>query len=209
MMTPMASGERDPGVDWPLGPVVKRARLDAGWSLREAGAKAKISATTWSSVETGTRSDGKGGAEPSKPQASVIVSVANAIGMDVNEALTLAGYEPELNNPNFQPGGKGRPPKSQRAVADLIARLTPRQYNAVVEVVESMLWPTGDQRPAQDGAPQASETIELDAHPTGRKTRTEPQPPLDGVIPLAPHPVRSPAPDPASEDAGQGRGRRD
>jgi hypothetical protein len=206
MMTLMASGERDPGVDWPLGPIVERARLDAGWSLREAGAKAKISATTWRSVETGTRSDGKGGVEPSKPQSSVVVSVANAIGMDVNEALTLAKYEPELHNPNFKPGGKGRPPKSQRAVADLIARLSPRQYAAIVEVVESMLWPNDDQQPTQDGAAQTGELIELDAHPTSRRTSSEPMEPLSGVMPLPPKPVRSPAPDPASEDAGQGRG---
>jgi transcriptional regulator with XRE-family HTH domain len=205
MMTSMASGERDPGVDWPLGPVVKRARLDAGWSLREAGTKAKISATTWSSVETGTRSDGKGGVEPSKPQSSVIVAVANAIGMDVNEALKLAKYDPDLHNPNFKPGGKGRPPKSQRAVADLIAQLSPRQYAAIVETVQSMLWPDEEKQPAQDGATQNTELIELEAHPTSRRTSSKPMEPLDGVVPLPPHPVRGPAPDPASEDAGQGR----
>jgi hypothetical protein len=199
----MASGERDPGGTWPLGPVVGAALAQAGWSDREAGKRAGIAAATVKAMVTGQRPNG----DPTKPQSSAIIKLARALRLDVNEALELAGYDPRVENPDFKPNARtGRPPKSQRAVGEMIERLTPRQYDAVVEVIESMLWPDHDQEPVNDGVPQAAEGIEGKAHATSRRTSSEPQMPLGGVTPLPGKPVRTPAPDPASEEAGQGRG---
>lgn len=143
MMTAMASGEHDTDGDWPLGAIVREARLSAGLSLRAAATQANISPTTWDSVEKGTRPKrGGGGHERSVPQASNIVAVANVLRLDINNALRLAGYDPSVANPGFQPTRPGRVPKSQRALGDMAARLTPRQYGAVVEIIESMLYPT-------------------------------------------------------------------
>ena len=199
----MASGERDPGGTWPLGSVVGAALAKAGWSDREAGKRAGIAPATVKAMVTGRRPNG----DSTKPQSSAVIKLARALRLDVNHALELAGYDPRVENPDFRPSARsGRPPKSQRVVGEMIDRLTPRQYDAVVEIIESMLWPNDDQQPTQDGAAQTGELIELDAHPTSRRTSSEPMEPLSGVMPLPPKPVRSPAPDPASEDAGQGRG---
>ncbi len=143
MMAAMTSGEHDTDGAWPLGELVRQARDRAGLSLREAGRRAGISATTWESIETGTRRKRGGGGEtePTKPQASNIVAAANVLRLDVNKALRLAGYDPSVSNPGFHPSQPGRPPVSQRAVGDMVARLTPRQRAAVVEIIESMLYP--------------------------------------------------------------------
>lgn len=161
MMTPMASGEHDPNGDWPLGNLVREARKTAGFSLREAARRAGISPTTWESVETGTRRKRGGGGEtePSRPQASNVIAVANVLRLDVNEALRFAGYDPSVSNPGFHPSQPGRPPVSQRAVGDMVARLTPRQRAAVVEIIESMLWPT-----TEDEAEAADEPVHFVAH---------------------------------------------
>lgn len=38
-----------------MGPTVKQARLSAGWSIRDACAKAGVSTTTWINAEKGMR----------------------------------------------------------------------------------------------------------------------------------------------------------
>lgn len=142
----MASGEREPGGTWPLGPVVRTARETAGWSEREAGKRAGIAAATWKALETGQRPNG----DQTRPQSSAVIKAARALRLDVNQALELAGYDPRLENPDFNPSARnGAPPKSQRAVGEMIDRLTPRQYDAVVEIVESMLRPDGAEEPTR------------------------------------------------------------
>lgn len=147
----MTSGERDPDGLWPLGPVVGAALAQAGWSDREAGKRAGIAPATVKAMVTGRRPNG----DTTKPQSSAVIKLARALRLDVNEALELAGYDPRVENPDFQPSARmGRPPKSQRAVGEMIDRLTPRQYDAVVEVIESMLWPTtADEQDVLDDAP--------------------------------------------------------
>lgn len=142
-MCVMASGERDPGgSSWPLGPVVGEALTRAGLSDREAGKRAGIAAATVKAMVTGHRPTG----EPTRPQSAAVIKLARVLRLDVNQALELAGYDPRIENPDFQPSARtGRPPKSQRAVGNLLDRLTPRQYDAVVEVIESMLRPDGDE----------------------------------------------------------------
>ena len=159
MMTAMASGEHGSDGDWPLGALVREARLGAGLSQREAGRLAGISPTTWESIETGTRRKrGGGGVERSVPQASNIVAAANVLRLDVNNVLRLAGYDPTVSNPGFHPSQPGRPPVSQRAIGDMAARLSARQRAAVVEIIESMLDPNADSER------QADEPVHYVAH---------------------------------------------
>lgn len=190
----MASGERDPGGAWPLGPIVRAGRERAGLSISEAARQARTSATTWTSVETGTRTT-KSGPKPNIPQATIIVAVVSVLNghleradrIDIDKALELAGYEPAVHNPVRDPSHAGPPPVSSRVIASKSEQLTPRQRAAVHSIIESMLNPNGPNETQSDGTvwhvgyderprPQAGDAVHHVGHdekPPKRRTHAE------------------------------------
>lgn len=124
---------------WPLGPKLRDARKSAGLSQREAAQAAGFSPTTWGQLESGTKKLGQGVEVAMRPRPSVVQAAAQVVGLDVAEALRMAGHEP---------GNRDQPPPSaptvsQRRLVDVFASLTQRQRHAVMEIVESMNDPHG------------------------------------------------------------------
>ena len=133
--------------EWPLGAVIKAARERAGLSVREAAGHAEFSPTTWTSIETGTRIKRGGGEhEPTRPKPGVIVAAANVVGVAVDTALELAGYDPSV----YSPSSSAPLTRSERSVAQRVALLSPEERAAVGSVVDAFLaghpqaeWPLG------------------------------------------------------------------
>jgi hypothetical protein len=129
----------DPGR---LGALIKNARDELGLSRREAEKLTTFSRTTWTSLETGTRiKHGGGEHEPARPKPYVIMEAAEVLGVDVNEALTLGGYDPRVYNPDNTP-----------SLAQRIALLSSEQQAAVSWVVDAFL--------AADVPAEAQEAVE-------------------------------------------------
>jgi transcriptional regulator with XRE-family HTH domain len=119
-----------------LGALIKAARERLGLSGREAARRAGFSPTTWSAVEKGTRiKSGGGGHERAYPKPGVIVAAANTVGVDVAEALRLAGYDPDVYNPS----SSAPLTRSERTVAQRVSMLSPEQQAAVGTVVDAFL----------------------------------------------------------------------
>lgn len=131
-MQPVAAGNgKRP---WTLGPKLKKAREGAGLSQREAAKAAGFSVTTWGQLETGIRKVGNGMESPVNPRASVVASAADVVGLDVAEALRMAGIDPK-----HAPKGAQRPTVSQSRLLESFARLTEPQRAALLDLIESML----------------------------------------------------------------------
>lgn len=205
----VTTGERDPELLRQLGMRVASASKIAGLDQTKLADTAGVSRIFVQQLMRGSRYDGKAWAPKADNLMAVVTTLneelrrhgdGNAV-IDPREALRLAGVD-DRDADRFLPK-RGRPTVSAARVAELVAKLTHRQREAVVEVVESMIYPTTadeHQEPVRDG-----ELIEMDSHPTGRRTSSDTMEPLDDVIPLSSHPVRGPASDPASEDAGRGQ----
>jgi transcriptional regulator with XRE-family HTH domain len=82
-------------VVWPLGARIREARKAAGLGVNRAAKRAHIAPTTWTSIEEGTRIP-QGGADPrrTRPDVKSVLAAALVVGIDINEALELGGYEP-------------------------------------------------------------------------------------------------------------------
>lgn len=95
---------------WPLGPVLERAREDAGLSKRAAAKRAGISEQLWRRLETGYytvqgRQIPLGGTDGENKGArpETLRDVALAVGLNVREVLALVGYEPTAADPKADP----------------------------------------------------------------------------------------------------------
>lgn len=75
---------------WPLGPVLEAARIERGLSTREAARRAGVSDTQWRNLERGFELR-KGTRLEVSPRVDTVAKVARAIGLDVKQALELAG----------------------------------------------------------------------------------------------------------------------
>jgi transcriptional regulator with XRE-family HTH domain len=140
-MGDMTVGERDLDIrpDWPLGPRLRAAREDAGFSQRGAAKAAGMSVTTWSAIETGTRKVGGGEIVNAKPTAENVMRAASAVGISPGEALRLAGIDQGVS---FQER-RGRPSIAEAELTRKVARLTEIQRQAVNEIIDAMLYPHG------------------------------------------------------------------
>lgn len=87
---------------WPLGPVLTRAREEAGLSKRAAARRAGISEQLWRRLETGYYTvqgeripiNGRDG-QNKGAGAETIAAAALAVLLDPREALALVGYAPD------------------------------------------------------------------------------------------------------------------
>ncbi len=76
-----------------LGKQFETARMDLGMSAREVADSAGISAVYLRAIE---RASNPKTQRPSRPSAEAILAISRTLGLDVQPALELAGYEPEL-----------------------------------------------------------------------------------------------------------------
>lgn len=79
--------------DWPLGPALKQARIEAGISARAAARRAGISSGRWYQLETGVQKAG-GQDINIRTTPSTVAAAARAVNWDVNKALKIAGFDP-------------------------------------------------------------------------------------------------------------------
>jgi transcriptional regulator with XRE-family HTH domain len=92
--------------DWPLGPVLRRRREEAGLSQREASRRTRlhgsdrptVSAGRWQQLETGWQKN-KGTLIPIGTTAATVSAAARAVGWDARQALELAGFDAEEPSP--------------------------------------------------------------------------------------------------------------
>lgn len=68
-------------------------------SVRKAAAAASMSEGRWRQVELGYQQVASGVRVPARPRESTVKAMARAIGLDVSEALGLAGYPVEDPHP--------------------------------------------------------------------------------------------------------------
>ncbi|CAL9605084.1 hypothetical protein SUDANB95_05472 [Actinosynnema sp. ALI-1.44] len=108
--------------EWPLGPLLERARITAGLTKRQAAKRAQISEGGWRRLEAGyymvqgqriplvaADSDRRG------TTAETVVRVAKAVNLDINTALEAAGF-PRLDGDDSAP-----PPRRDEAYDELVA----------------------------------------------------------------------------------------
>lgn len=88
--------------DWPLGPALKRAR--GKMAIREAARRAGISEGRWRQLETGYQRSG-GYRIPISTTAKTVIAAATAAGMDVDDALVMAGFDPADYPPDAREDG--------------------------------------------------------------------------------------------------------
>lgn len=124
----------------PLGAALRAGRKSAKLSIRQAARLANCSPTTWTTLETGTRTE-HGARKQSGTTPRFVITAARVVDVDPAEALRLAGYDPEHW---FPTDTSEAPPADARTVADRIALLTGERLSAVAAVVHLMLTP--DQR---------------------------------------------------------------
>lgn len=128
----------------PLGAALRTGREHAGLSIRQAAGLAKFSPTTWTALETGTRTKAGAQVPVGRPAAGLVIAAARVIGLDAEDALTLAGYDPRHW---IAPEGQAdMAAVDEQVVVDRISLLTGEQLAAVNAVVHVMLAkrPTAD-----------------------------------------------------------------
>lgn len=86
--------------DWPFGPALEKARISAGLSVRAAARRTNraISSGRWYQLESGIQK-AKGQEIPVGTTPATVAAAALAVDWDVNEALTVAGFDPR----DYQP----------------------------------------------------------------------------------------------------------
>lgn len=86
--------------DWPIGPALRRARERAGLSVRAAARRTNgaVSSGRWYQLESGWQKN-KGVFIPVGTTAASIAAAARAVQWDVDEALTIAGFDPAMAIP--------------------------------------------------------------------------------------------------------------
>lgn len=120
---------------WPLGPALRRARHAAGLSQAKAAKRAGVSRALWQQLESGERPDGR----PLRPKPVSLTLVARSLELDPRQVLELAGLDPSA----YDPSRAGRPVASTAEAHDLLDMVTETQRQAVVELLRSMVDPTG------------------------------------------------------------------
>jgi transcriptional regulator with XRE-family HTH domain len=156
----VTTGERDPELLHELGVRVANASKVAGLDQTKLAEVAGVSRVFVQQLWRGGRFDGK----PWAPKPDNVMAVVNALNAELNrrgdadaaidqrEALRLAGVD-ERDADQYLPK-PGRPTVSATHLAELVGKLTHRQREAIVEVVESMIYPTTADEPGEsdDGA---------------------------------------------------------
>lgn len=132
----------------PLGKLLEDARNTLGLSKREAARRSGFSEARWRQVVTGLQNT-KDVNTPSKPKSSTVAAMARAVGVDVDEALRLAGLE-------STPGTGASTPASDPIRRVMLSDLPDGRKEEIVQVL------LREQREAERRQQQrAEELIEL------------------------------------------------
>jgi transcriptional regulator with XRE-family HTH domain len=117
---------------WPLGPALEQARTSRGLATREAARIAGISDTQWRNMERGYELR-KGNKIAVSPRADTVERAARVVGLNVEQALRLAGLEVSL--PDLAEHDTG-PDLSAVDLDDLLGELRRRAVGAVRAATE-------------------------------------------------------------------------
>ncbi|MGH7743332.1 MAG: hypothetical protein ACREQ5_00720 [Candidatus Dormibacteria bacterium] len=74
------------------------------WTQTKAAQESGFSLTTWQKLETGWEHAGGGKRQPHNPTRDAVIAAAAAVGIDVNDALTAAGIDPNAAVPPVSVG---------------------------------------------------------------------------------------------------------
>lgn len=133
MMPTMTVGERDPGT-WPLGPVLEGQRKRLDLSLDEVAKRASIGRATVRYYETGYRADN---GAPVNPTVKILRPLAEALELNVDEVLILAGIQPARRKSTEEAAAEVA--RRSTHLADRIAQLDPTFRAAVETIVDEYL----------------------------------------------------------------------
>lgn len=93
--------QSEPKISNPFGEWLQRKRKAKKWSVRKLGEEAKVCHFSLISQLENNTYAGKSG-KPMQVDENIVIGLAEALGTDVDEALTLAGYavrESKANEP--------------------------------------------------------------------------------------------------------------
>jgi hypothetical protein len=116
-------------MDWPLGPALRRRRLAAGLSVKAAARRTggKVSDGRWYQLESGVQRVA-GQDLPIHTTAATVAAAAKAVDWDVEEALQVAGFNPDDYMPP-QEGGELRRFSTRSLLNELQRRLGDAEDN--------------------------------------------------------------------------------
>lgn len=117
-----------------FGEAIKQAR--GGRSVRAMAVRAGMSEGRWRQLEKGYQQVGQGQKIPARPRVNTVMAMARAVGMDVTEALHLAGFEEETeSDENYvartRPGYAFRPLRPPADLTDNELRTVTRELASV------------------------------------------------------------------------------
>ena len=104
----------------PFSQMVAYRRRELGWTQAEAAQRAELSTTGWRHIEFGEK-------HPRKP---TVRTLARVLGIDTNDALAAAGYEPD---------GDVQIPEQSGFISDLGHRLRPGDRMLVESLMERVI----------------------------------------------------------------------
>ncbi len=115
-----------------VGSRVKRERTMRGWSQRDLAKRAKVTAETISTVETGQHD----------PRPSTLRKLADALGVEVRELFE----EPAL--PKAEAPREAGPPDNEESILDLVHNAVRRQHEVDTQALNRTLASEGIPQPA-------------------------------------------------------------
>jgi hypothetical protein len=183
MMRSVTTGERDPELLRQLAERVTHASKAAGFNQTQLADGASVSRGFVQYLMRGARYDDK----PFDPKPQSVLAVIDVINDALHrsgqsehviapaDALRLAGV-PDGELDRYLTKNTGRPNITASRIAEQASKLTDRQRRAVIDVIESMLWPT-----AQDEeAATSDEPVHYVAHE--ERPRGVPGPVVEHVV---------------------------
>lgn len=119
---------------WTVGLTLENQRNKLGLSLDQVAKRAGVARATVRYYETGYRADN---GAPVKPTVKVLRPLAEALKLDVNEVLVLAGIQPARRQTDEEAAAEVARRSSH--LADRIAQLPPEFRSAVETIVDEYL----------------------------------------------------------------------
>ncbi|AHH98206.1 helix-turn-helix domain-containing protein [Kutzneria albida] len=147
-----------------FGARIEQLRNDRRLSKVKAAKAAGISDKYWAMFEAGARPDGN----PFRPEAAVVASVADVVGIDPAEALRVYGIDPAFHKDKLG----GRPTVAWARIEKKKELLDPQELAALEVLVDTILRAKGVLPPIG----KETESAEADGVPAARRGSPAPLP---------------------------------
>jgi transcriptional regulator with XRE-family HTH domain len=122
-----------PSEGTPFGRAVRTRREDLGLSQAKAARIANVSVARWRQIEQGYEKRGPIRI-PANPSRDTVKKFATALKWSKNQALILAGFEPDDDN---LPVEASQLTEHDQDLVDRITKLPPRYHQAVRAVIDA------------------------------------------------------------------------